>query len=572
MASPAVVLLLVAQAFAIAGASSAFVERPKGSLRSRVDSGAFHGEVDNAMAEALGCGGHLTEEDMAGIKKALTPVWNTLPKNVAGRVERGSLRYLVHRYFNQRSALMVRGFEPPRLMNHSGWGSADILSQRVPAYVESTLQSRHRLEHGFDLQDAVLLVATIDQLIFDSEGSLLEGVYRAERRHPSRPLSERALQDVLESYLVHWMLGDDAETIQVLLSNRTLLSASFPHWDVLKDFVAGQIKAKQYERQRATAAARRPTDGALSQRYNFEDAHEVVSGMTRSFASFWESECTSMKDALVSMDAHRTGRVPLSSFYASALDSEWRFGESEGYLRELGALDESSPRGKQVIIPNYIQAASNCIVSAPHYLVCCMNYCEGRLSELEAAVAAPTAEPAQILALVANMSWQESLEEDSPPTLDHNLRSQLEQIAAAHDGRVPLHGRLFAQWLHYVFPRECPFPHKAGTSTAMTPAEFGEGYVASDQEMQRHVSNASHLPAVETEAEDAEWMSQWSHEEELIASYGAELRAPWEEARGLGAGGLLLLAAAAVAALRLGRKSSGDPFVLPLHSGKSHFV
>ena len=38
-------------------------------------------------------------------------------------------------------------------------------------------------------------------------------------------------------------------------------------------------------------------------------------------------------------------------------DKEWRFGESEEYLRQLGALDETSPWiGKQVMIPNYLQA------------------------------------------------------------------------------------------------------------------------------------------------------------------------------------------------------------------------
>merc|ERR1719253_91801 len=525
------------------------------------------------MDEALGCGGHLTDEDMAGIRKALVPIFNSLPKNSEGRIERGSLRYLAHRYFNQRSALMVRGFEPPRLMNQSGWGSADILSQRVPTYVESVLQAKHKLEQGFDLQDAVLLVATIDQLIFDSESSLLEKVYKDQHKAVSVALSEKGLQHILESYLVHWMMGDDAEGIQVLLANRSLLEASFPHWGLLTEFAAGQIKAKEYERQHTSKVSKRPASNALSQRYSFEDAHEVVGGITQSFASFWESECTSMKEALVEMDTHHTGRVPLSKFYGSALDSEWRFGESESYLRELGALDESNPRGKQVIIPNYIQAASNCIVSTPHYLVCCMNYCEGRMAELEREVGAPTAEPAHILSLVANMSQQESFEDDSAPILDANLRSQLEQIAEAHDGKVPLHGRLFSQWLHYAFPRECPFPHMAGTATAMTPTEFGQGYIATDDEMKKHALNVSDTSSV-VEREDMEWMSQWTQEEELIASYDVQLRAPWEKSSFNTCSVLLFAAGIAVGVFKLGRgkSSGGDNFVLPLHGGKSHFV
>ena len=43
-----------------------------------------------------------------------------------------------------------------------------------------------------------------------------------------------------------------------------------------------------------------------------------------------------MKQKLVSLDKRRTGRVPLSKFYGKSLtDAEWRFGESESYLRRL---------------------------------------------------------------------------------------------------------------------------------------------------------------------------------------------------------------------------------------------
>merc|ERR1719473_2563568 len=115
------------------------------------------------------------------------------------------------------------------------------------------------------------------------------------------------------------------------------------------------------------------------------------------------------------MDQDATGRVRLSEFYGTGLEKDWRFGESEDYLRQLGVLDESSPwRGKQVIIPNYLQAASNCIVSTSHYLVCCMNECEGLLGEIEIQIGRPTASPEEILAIVANLSSSSS-EDDEPP-------------------------------------------------------------------------------------------------------------------------------------------------------------
>jgi len=573
--------LVLLASLTLAASEGLLVEKRRSIRGTGLDARALERDLDAAMGEALGCGGHVAAEHLASVQAELGPMWRTLPKTTEGNVERRSLRYLIHRHFSRRSALHIRGFEPSRPVNASGWGSEDILSQRVPAFVESVLESSHKMERGFNLADAARVVATIEQLIYDFEGSLLERVYQAQHKPLTRSLSRQGVEQLLESYMVHWMLGDDEEGISILLSNRSILESAVPHWDQIVAFTQGRIAALDYERwhspsEARAAAAARPGHNGLAARYSFEDVHGLVGGITRSFASFWESECVSMKSALVAMDTHGTGRVPLSRFYSSALDTEWRFGESEAYLRELGALDETSWRGKQVVIPNYIQAASNCIISSQHYLVCCANDCEGLLEEIETKIGAPTAEPSEILAIVGNMSSQTTLDDDFPPHVEGSLTTQLAQIAAAHGGRVPLHGRLFAQWLHYAFPRECPFPHKTGAATTLTPAEFGESYVASDDEMKRHASeaNASHVSA-DMGKEELQWMSQWSHEEELIADYTASgLRAPWERGSYAAGGAALLVAAALLGVVSLGRSSkaaSSEPGFLPYH-GKAHFV
>lgn len=535
------------------------------------------------MGEALGCGGHVGAEDLQALQLKLEPMWRTLPKNPEGNVDRRALRYLVHRHFNRESALHVRGFEPSRPASPSGWGSADVLAQRVPGFVESVLESRHRQQQGFSLQDAAHVVATLQQLIFDAEASLLERAYSMERQAPGESLNGERLGEVLASYMVHWMLGDDDEGIRLLLANRTLLAASIPHWDQIVGFAAGQVKALEYRRQSAPMAAlaeatARSGHNALEARYSFEDAHTIIGGIRQSFASYWESECSAMKSSLVDMDTHRTGRVPLAKFYGTGLELDWRFGESEEYLRDLGALDETSWRGKQVIIPNYIQSASNCIISSTHYRVCCVNDCEALLDDIEHAIGAPTASPAELLRIVGNLSSHVSVEDDAPPVLDGSLAAQLEQIAATHGGEVPLHGRLFAQWLHYAYPRECPFPHKSGAVAAMTPQEFGDRYVATSAEMHRHASeaNSTDLPA-SVGKEELQWMSQWSPEEELIT--------PHAGGGGLGAtagSGLVALGGAALLALAalLGVVRTGSPprkgcdagaGLLPFHA-KAHFV
>jgi len=508
-------------------ASGKFLDDKGGSASRK----AFEEEIMNAMGSMLGCGGRPDPEHSFAVMATLTPMWRTLPKT-SGRIDRRTLRYLVHRYFMQTSSLMVRGFEPTRLTNDSHWGAADILSQMVPAYVESVLESQHLTQNGFSLQDAVDMVLTLDQLIFDSASSILESVYKDQRKPLQRSLSYQGLKQVMEAYLIKWMVEAEPHEHAMLLANRSLMEEIVPHYGELMKFVDGRIKSFEFgRRQKEADTITKNSFGknTFEMRYSYEDAHQVAGGITRSFQSYWQSECDTMKNALVSMDPHHTGRVPLSKFYNTAINTDWRFGESEAYLRELGALDETSSwLGPQVVIPNYLQATSNCIVSTPHYLVCCTNECESLMGEIELAIDAPTALPSTILSVVRTMSSPISLDEDDPPHLTAALTQQLEQVAKNHGGMVPLHGRLFAQWLHYVFPRECPFPHMTGAVTSATPMQYGDHHVASKEDMKKHASSATSLDISAVGKEELQWMSQWSPEEELVVDYSSELGSSWQ--------------------------------------------
>mmetsp|Transcript_43167 Transcript_43167/g.85492 ORF Transcript_43167/g.85492 Transcript_43167/m.85492 type:complete len:573 (-) Transcript_43167:42-1760(-) len=545
----------------------------KASLRSSANAANGQRELRNAMAEALGCGGHIGSVQMQAIKDTLGKIWHAIPKNSRGRVERRSLRYLVQRYFSQKWSLMIRGFEPSQPANSTGWGSDDILSKRVPAYVEGVLESRHKQENGFDLQDAAFTVATIEELIFDAESALLEQVYVDQRKPLGNSIAEVGFQQLLEGYMIRWMLGQDEEGILMIMNKSLPVTEIIPNWSLVTDFAHGKIQDLNFQRQQQAATASRPGHNAFSRRYSFDDVHTVVGGITKSFASFWQSECDMMKGLLLGMDTHNTGRVPLSKFYGTALDSEWRFGESESYLRDLGALDETSSwYGKQVIISNYIQAASNCVIGTSHYLVCCRNDCEGIVGEIEAKIQGSSAQPDAILSLVGNMTSQTTLDHDEPPHLDKSLKAQLQQIAEGSGGKVPLHGRLFAQWLHYVFPQDCAFPHKAGVASVQTPMEFGENFVASQKEMKEHASSSN---AIELDAnmgkDDLQWMSQWSPEEELMTDSFHHAHYPWESAGYFSAGAFVLLLLGTFAGIFNLGKYGKDNSVLPTHA-KSHFV
>lgn len=270
----------------------------------------------------------------------------------------------------------------------------------------------------------------------------------------------------------------------------------------------------------------------------------------------------------MAMDTHSTGRVPLAKFYNTAISSDWRFGESEAYLRELGALDESSSwLGAQVIIPNYLQAASNCIVSTTHYLVCCEAECETLMGEIEVAIQASEALPETILGVVGKMTSQTTLDHDEPAHLDGNMVEQLNKVAKSHGGMVPLHGRLFAQWLHYVFPHECPFPHKTGSVSSVSPNEYGNDHIASKADMKKHASNTTALDIAVTK-EELQWLSQWSTDEELMDNYGAEGQ-KWSLLFVLGS---VLLVAGGVYGGVFGKSNSKQDTVMSSTSMNSHWV
>jgi len=554
-----ILLLTVALMPSPGDCSSKFLSDKGGSVNEK----AFRDEIMNAMGSILGCGGEADQGQIAAIKAVVMPMWRTIPKT-QDRVDRRSLRYLVHRYFMQTSSLMVRGFEPTRPTNESHWGAADILSQMVPAYVEAVFESQHNTQNGFTLQDVIDMILTLDQLIFDAEGTLLENVYSNQRKPKTRSLSHQGLTQILEEYIVRWMVDAEPQDIAMLLGNRTLAAEILPHYNELLKFGEGRIKAFEFTRQQQTPKGR--ARDAWTMRYSLDDAHQIVGGITRSFQSYWQSECDSMKASLIDMDKYGTGRVPLAKFYNTAINTDWRFGESESYLRELGALDESSAwMGPQVIIPNYLQATSNCIVSTAHYLVCCVAECETLLGEIESAIKAPTALPSTILDIVRNMTSQTTLDQDEPPHLDSSMIAQLDKVAKNHGGMVPLHGRLFAQWLHYVFPHECPFPHKNGAVSATTPSEYGDQYIASKDDMKKHASNATAFDIAVTK-EELQWMSQWSSDEELMVDYQSELSGSWL-LRILFVLGSLLLAGGGVYAGVLGAGKKGtSPTQNSLHS------
>lgn len=227
------------------------------------------------------------------------------------------------------------------------------------------------------------------------------------------------------------------------------------------------------------------------------------------------------------MEDRGTGRVRLADFYRGAVhEGNWQFSESVVYLRELGALDESDPKNIRVIIPNYVNSPTNCVASSNYYSVCCIDECEDILGHIEEKLGAAEATPSEILALVSALP---SSSVSGNRVLPRPLVRRLDDVAAHHGGRIPLHGRLFAQWLHHAYPRECSFPHISGTTSPQKAEVWmektGMDVAASEQVMRGHVESSNRSPSPMDPTTEEEEYSMWTmHEELKVSSRGAIIR------------------------------------------------
>merc|ERR1712194_601728 len=195
-------------------------------------------------------------------------------------------------------------------------------------------------------------------------------------------------------------------------------------------------------------------------------------------------------------------------------------------------------------IANYISSTTNCLASSGFYTVCCMNECEGLMGHVEREIEAPTATPSQLVDVISNLP---SDTVDAPRNVSSALLSRLDDIAVHHDGTVPLYGRLFAQWMHHAYPRECPFPRLSSTASPMTPEEWIEkngmdALEANDEELRAHVASGD-LPL-----EMGEASLPWDNVEELLIGDQHSSRGLWASLRSCA--GFSLLGAFAAVILR----------------------
>merc|ERR1719331_637352 len=250
------------------------------------------------------------------------------------------------------------------------------------------------------------------------------------------------LHKVLQLYLVIFQQGSRSEIFEAPLGPVELQNVD-------KEIEFERDTVFNYEFR-----IRHRTNPFRARMYSFQAVVEIMEDLTQHFGKWQDSMCSVMKSQLKEIDPHGLGRIPLGTFYAH----KELFRESAEYLRQIGALDETSPDKPHVFMANYIAAPSNCIADSSYFSVCCLSECDELFSTVEHHIAAPEASPSELLAVIGRLA-----DDDLPK----DLLEKLHAIAEHHNGEVPLHGRLFAQWLHFAFPQECPYPSIVESKVAL---------------------------------------------------------------------------------------------------------
>ena len=446
---------------------------------------------------ALGSGNRVTDERLKSIEDAARSSFAAMPKNEHGNLEDAAARYMLHRLFVQRHGMYIKGLEATG-MDWQNASTSEVLEDHVPSFVLSLFEDRLK-GRGLGLHELSVLAATLEHLIHDEAVERLSAVYKARGVPQGVGLNEIQLQEILDTYMAAFLTGTQDLTSASV--QRASMSDNYPGWHATQKFTM-QVRS-------SVLASKSADPNFAPGNLSFQAATAVVEEIGERYGRWQDAECRDLKTSLTKLEHAGTGRVLLKDFYGSALKGNWQLSESIPYLRELGALDESDPANLAVLIPNYVNSQSNCVASSSVYSVCCINECEALLGNLERQIAAPTATAEQIAEVASQMP---SATVQAPRKLPHELKSKLDEVAQENHGQVPLHGRLFAQWLHHAYPRECPFPHVTGAANPMTADEWmqarQESVSASKEEMLRVVETSASAPRTDL---------PWIPEEQLLS-------------------------------------------------------
>lgn len=400
------------------------------------------------------------------LEEALRPIYNVMPKDESGMLANGTVRYALHRYFQEKNGWTMKGLQPAG----GSWIKSmsvtkdvkEISKYMVPTYLQDVLMKQSG-SPSTDLRSLAILVATFEHLVHGEMLDILYSVYSTVGLSPAGQRSEEEIDEILDIFTMVYAFGMNLEisTYKDVEKARHHLESKHKGWPRMREFVQG-VK-KQVLSQLVSGRSTLDFGGIM----------QIIKEVGNGYARWQQQDCKRAMDVLLANPTLKDGRVVAKEVHESSVDGyRALFSEDLSDLEKLGVLDkevstasEDVAKGRRLIVPNYINSQSMCLSTASFYTVCCVNECDGLVAGLERGAAGPAAEPQKFADLVAALPTQ--------PAGEASKRMEdLQTIAADNAGQVPIHSHAAAEWMHRAFPLQCAAPADMATTNPKTPDEW----------------------------------------------------------------------------------------------------
>eukprot|EP00929_Paragymnodinium_shiwhaense_P025085 TRINITY_DN15250_c0_g1_i2.p1 TRINITY_DN15250_c0_g1~~TRINITY_DN15250_c0_g1_i2.p1 ORF type:complete len:604 (+),score=116.93 TRINITY_DN15250_c0_g1_i2:190-2001(+) len=417
--------------------------------------------LDKTLAKQIeaserGSGG--AAERIGQLERLFEPLYPSWPKNEHGRLNNGTVRWALHRYFAKNHGWSVKGLEPAG----ASWiqtlevaGNVRELSKyMVPTYLHDQILV-HGDGRGLDARMLAVLVATIEQLVHVEMTKYLYGVFRTLHLPTAGPRSREEVDDIVTSFMMVYAFGSSLEVSakKDLQASRGYLETHHQGWRDMQVLLKEVIE--QHE-QKAAAGL------------DFQAILILVEDIAERYGG-WQSsrDCQKAKNKLISTAGQQAGRVPVSAVSPSMESGHRSFFTEDGEtLDKLGILVPSETEAvASLVIPNYIVSQTMCLSTASYYTVCCPNECEAIVDELEVAAASPVASADKVISTIQSLRLGNTV-------LSDTAAADLHSVAEGNSGNVELHSQTFGDWLHRAFPYECPASAKFWDTNPKMPSDW----------------------------------------------------------------------------------------------------
>jgi hypothetical protein len=458
------------------------------------------------------------ESKLPHIEDVLRPTFAAMYKNKHGNIGHTAVRYTLHRYFVQHYGWVVHGLDTAgKAWNVSS--PVELFRGKVPDLAMISFERRLN-GRGFGLRDTAAFAATLESFIEQGVSTAVQSIYNILGLQTEERVVSLQVDQVLDVYMASHIVGIELSVLEGLKEPRR----SDVLGKVLEEVAAVYPSWEKTQRFMRDLRSRSGFGGGDEASFSFSAVQRLQAQVLEAWGTWRNQECTNVKQKLLDIEDTHRGCVRLVDFYRSNTErGVWQFAESIDFLRQQGILEEANPKDPHVIIPNYQNSQGNCISSSPYFSACCQNECEGLFDRLEQKLGAPDATADEILGAV------DALPMPAPGRLSQELRNRLADIARLDGGRVPLHGRLFAQWMHHAYPRECSYPHLAGTTLQQTPwgyedVESGKHAAFSDEQVREAMASLQNMSKPAGQSGSQGTCVPWHRQEELFVHPTMALR------------------------------------------------